>query len=388
MGRSVSGAASRTSAAASFLPAMAFVLVELVGLAVVPTAHGAEEAPPVEVWPVPTWQTASPESLDVDSRTMGRLADHIRSGDSGATIHSLLVVRGGRLVVEEYFHGWNGDRLHTLQSVSKSVTSALVGIAVDRGEIESTDETVLGFFPELRPKIRHFDQRKQSLTLHDLLTMRTGTDFHERGSDSPLHRMNRLRRGWLEFVLSSRMVREPGTHFHYDSGGVILLSGVLKAATGEFADAYADRHLFGPLGIEESSWFKNADGLPHTGGGLELRPRDLARFGLLYLRDGRWRDGQVISEDWIERSVRRQLASVRRQDGRDVGYGFLWWIWPPPDDRPELGDFYAGHGFMGQYVFVVPSLDLVVVFTGGSRTWSGEKRPAQLMYEYVLPAVR
>ncbi|MDA8017611.1 MAG: beta-lactamase family protein [Thermoanaerobaculia bacterium] len=342
----------------------------------------------VEIWPGPTWRTVTPASQGIDSSAIDLLVRRIRSGQVGAEIHSLLIVRGGHLVIEEYFDGWNAKRLHTLQSVSKSVTSALIGIAVDRGEIESTDEKVLSFFPGLLSEIRHLDQRKQAMTLEDLLTMKTGSEFHERGSDSPLHRMNRLQRGWLKFVLDSRMRHEPGTRFHYDSGGVILLSGVLKATTGLFADVYADQYLFGPLGIEESRWFKNAEGLPHTGGGLYLRPRDLARFGLLYLRRGRWQDRQVVSAEWIDRSLRRQVATVRQQDGRDVGYGFLWWVWPPPADRPELGDFYAGHGFMGQYVFVVPSLDLVVVFTGGSRTWSGEKRPAELVYEYILPATR
>lgn len=352
------------------------------------TSAIATEPATVEAWPGERWPVSKPESQGIDPAKLSRLMVGIRAGGVGADIHSLLVVRNGFLVAEEYFDGWNAERVHTLQSVTKSVTSALVGIAVDRGEIEGVDRPVLSFFPDLAPHVENPDARKSSMTLRDLLTMRTGTDFHERGSDSPLHRMNRLRTGWLKFVLDSRMVQDPGSRFHYDSGGVILLSGVLKTATGRFADAYAEEHLFGPLGIEAADWFRNADGLPHTGGGLSLRPSDLARFGLLYLRGGRWKDRQIVSRGWVEQSLRRHVPSARRQSGRDVGYGYLWWVWPPPDDRPELGDFYAGHGFMGQYVFVVPGLDLVVVFTGGSRTWSGEQRPAELLYEHILPAVR
>lgn len=341
----------------------------------------------MEVWPTDGWPVASPGAHGLDEEKLARFVAKIREDGAGGNAHGLLIVRHGYLVLEEYFDGWRSERLHTLQSVTKSVTSALVGIAIDRGEISGVTAKVLDFFPQLRPKIKHLDQRKTSLELEDLLTMRTGTDFHESGSDSPLHRMNRLRDGWLGFVLDSRMIREPGTTFHYDSGGVILLSGVLEKVSGLHADAYAARHLFAPLGIEEARWFKNAAGLVHTGGGLDLRPRDMARFGLLYLRGGRWQGKQVLSRDWIDASLKRHVATVRRQSGHDLGYGYLWWVWSPPADRPSIGDFYGAHGFMGQYIFILPKLDMVVVFTGGARTWSGEKRPVEWLYEHILPAV-
>lgn len=351
-----------------------------------PTPASIDEA--MEVWPTDAWPIAASGSRGLDEKALSKLVATIREGQAGGEIHSLLIVRHGYLVVEEYFDGWQADRLHTLQSVTKSVTSALVGIAIDRGEIRGVEAKVLDFFPDLVPKIQHLDRRKASLTLEHLLTMRTGTDFHERGSNSPLDRMNRLRNGWLSFVLDSRMIREPGMTFQYDSGGVILLSGVLEKASGLAVDAYAERHLFGPLGIEQATWFKNASGLAHTGGGLGLRPRDMARFGLLYLRGGRWQDRRILSQAWIDASLERQVASVGRQAGHDQGYGYLWWVRSPPTNRPQIGDFYAAQGFMGQYIFVLPKLDMVVIFTGGSRAWSGEKRPVELLYERILPAVQ
>jgi len=345
--------------------------------------------PPVSATDAPLpeddWPRADPASQRLDPEPLDRLVAAIEEGRNYPDIHSLLVVRHGYLVLERYFAGWHEERLHTLQSVSKSFTSALIGIAIDRGDLRGVDEKVLGFFPELRD-IRHLDDRKHAMTVEDLLTMRSGTDYNERGSNSPHDRLNSLRRGWDRFYLDRPMAAEPGTTFQYDSGGVILLSSLLKARTGLHADAYAERHLFGPLGIRQASWYRNAEGHPHTGGGLDLRPRDMARFGLLYLRGGHWGDRQVVSDDWVGRSTRRQVE--RRRDPHDVGYGYLWWILEPDPQGDGEHDIYAAKGFMGQYIFVVPEHDMVVVVTAGTSSYTDEVRPERFLYTHILASVR
>jgi CubicO group peptidase (beta-lactamase class C family) len=337
------------------------------------------------IWPVPEWTRAAPEDHGLDADRLADLVQRIDS-DEYRHIHSLLVVRNGHLVLEEYFHGYDPGRLHMQQSVSKSFTSALIGIARDRGDIESVDERVVDFFPSRRTELAR-DERRRTMRVEDLLTMRSGTDYHERGSSSPHAQLNRLSRGWDTFILSRPMVRDPGSFFQYDSGGVILLSSLLHARTGMHADDYAARYLFEPLGIEAFNWFENADGHPHTGGGLDLRPRDMARFGLLYLRRGVWNGERVISEEWIDRSFTRHVTFSSPRSNRTEGYGYLWWILPPSPNGGGEQDIYAAMGFRGQFIFVIPEHDMVVVVTAGTRQYRDEVKPIEFLYSHVLPAI-
>jgi CubicO group peptidase (beta-lactamase class C family) len=215
--------------------------------------------------------------------------------------------------------------------------------------------------------------------------MRSGTDYNERGSNSPHDRLNRLPTGWDRFYLDRPMVTEPGTVFQYDSGGVILLSSLIRARTGLHADAFAESYLFEPLGIERARWFRNREGHPHTGGGLDLLPRDMAKLGLLYLRGGRWGDRQVVPEEWVRRST--ELRVERPRGAHNIGYGYLWWIHEPDPSGPGERNIYAAQGFRGQYIFVVPEHDLVVVVTGGTSNFSDELRPIAMLYDRILPAV-
>lgn len=303
-------------------------------------AGSAETVPPL---PGDDWPRAEPSAQGLDPVLLAELVRLIRQNQRFPDLHSLQIVRKGYLVLEEYFRGWNAERLHTLQSVSKSFTSALIGIAIEQGAIRRVDEKVLGFFPGMEG-IRHLDERKRAMALRDLLTMRSGTDYHEHGAGSPHFQLNSLARGWDRFYLDRPMERAPGTDFLYDSGGVILMSSLLKQRTGMHADAFADRHLFTPLGITRSDWFRNAEGHPHTGGGLDLRPRDMAKLGLLYLRGGRWGERQVVPADWVEESVRRHVERDAGATGRNVGYGYLWWILEPDPGGEGEQDIYAAMG--------------------------------------------
>ena len=339
--------------------------------------------------PVATREPSSSDTLPVEGLDIVRLralATRIGSGAYG-DVHSLLVARNGVLVVERYFRGASFDQLHTLQSVTKSVTSALIGIAIEQGDISNVDESVLDFFPEWRADLER-DPLRAAMRLEDVLTMKTGTDYHERGPDSPHAQLNSLETGWDWFWLNRPMERRPGTFWQYDSGGVVTLSSVLRQRTGMHADAYADQVLFGPLGIEDRRWTSNLEGHPHTGGGLFLRSLDLLKLGQLFLQGGVWQGQQLVPGEWVESSFRRHevFANPRGSSGKVEGYGYLWWILAPDPEGAGDQDIYAASGYRGQYIFVVPEHEMVVVVTGWIEP-SRQSGPIEFLYTDILPAV-
>src|SRR5262245_47495884 len=255
------------------------------------------------------WPASTPEAEGLDASRLTDLVARTRQGEYGR-IESLLVARNGRLAVEEYFGAGSASRTHTMQSVTKSVVSLLTGLAVQKGRL-SVDDRVSTFFPDYRP-LASFDDRKAALTVRDLLTMRTGLDWTEDPyAGSPLQRLNECRCDWLRFVLDWPMRETPGARWEYVSGGVILLGGVVGRATGERLDRFAAAELFGPLGIASASWVHGLpDGLPHGGGGLSLRSREMARLGQLVLDEGRFQDRELVAAEWIRESTHRVTTGV------------------------------------------------------------------------------
>jgi CubicO group peptidase (beta-lactamase class C family) len=335
------------------------------------------------------WPVSTPDKQGLDPKRLTELVDLIREGERYPRLHCLLIIRHGYLVVEEYFNKWQADRIHTLQSVSKSFTSSLVGMAIAKGEFKGVDEKILDFFPDMKG-IANMDERKAAIRLKDLLTMRSGTDYNERGPDSPHFQLNRLTGGWDKFYLDRPMLRPPGTQFLYDSGGVILLSSMLKKRTGMHADEYAERFLFKPLGIEKKFWMKNLEGHPHTGGGLALAARDAAKFGLLYLKNGQWADKQVVPEEWVRESLQKHVefeATGPKGPGA-IGYGYLWWILFPDPQGNGRQDMYAAMGKNAQYIFIIPEHDMVVVVYGDTKSGADQNKPIEFLYSYILPSVR
>lgn len=321
----------------------------------------------------------------LDLAALKDLSLRIAANDEYRDMHSLLVMRNGELVFERYYGTSGLADVHTMQSVSKSFTSALIGIALGEGAISSVDEPVLDFFPQWKADYER-DPRKMAMTLEDVLTMRTGTDYNENGQSSPHFQLNALSSGWDRFWLDRPMITDPGTSFRYDSGGVIALSAMLKDRKGVHADGYAEEVLFGPLGIENAEWFRNSEGHPHTGGGLRLTSRDMIKLGQLYLQNGVWNGEQVVPEGWVEESLKFRVtfSPPIGTVGKTIGYGYLWWILA--GDPAGIGTpIYAAMGYRGQYVFVIPEHDMVVAMTG----WMPPTeygRAIGILYSDILPA--
>jgi hypothetical protein len=253
-------------------------------------------------------------------------------------------------------HPFYGDRdVHTLQSVTKSISSALIGIAIGRGEIKGVHAPLLSYFADY--DLSRVDSRLGRATLEDLLTMRSGIEWHE--NDRPYGDTNTtslLERAqdWIQFTLDQPMDTNPGEKWAYNSGGSQLMSGVIKAATGEFADAYAEKHLFGPLGIQDYHWKKTPKGYPDTLGGLYLAADQLAKIGYLFLHNGVWDDERILPEGWVAASTERHVERVSNRGSR--GYGYQWWR----VDREGVV-VWAGLGFGGQSLLVLPDRGIVGV---------------------------
>jgi len=324
---------------------------------------------------------ASEQGLDPAS--VARLVERVLDG-TYPDVHGILVHRGGRLVLEEYFYGYDRERPHQMRSASKSIVSALVGIAVDRGALGGDGDLVvrhLAYGPYANP-----DPRKDRLTLRDLLTMRSGLACDDWDADSPGNESRVYQSDdWVKFVLDLPMLDEPGTRGRYCSGNVLVAGRMVERATGTPLPLFAREHLFAPLGIRAADvrWNYTLDASnAATFAQLYLRPRDMLKLGLLFHQQGKWDGRQVISREWVERSTAR-WSTVGDQE-----YGYFWWhqwVDAATPDGPHRVDMVVATGNGGQKIYLVPSLDLVVVLTGGSYNVSS---PATaIMAREILPAL-
>lgn len=302
-------------------------------------------------WPTDGWRRSSPEAQGMDSRTLADAFDYVRQHQ--IPIHSLLIVRNGYIVLDAYFWPFHDGQWHDLASVTKSVTSTLVGIAIGQHKLR-VDQTLLSVFGQ-RP-VANRDARKERVTIEQLLTMTSGLDCSVAHGEITLSQMMGSA-NWIQFMLDLRMRDEPGSRYEYCSGGTHLLSGVLAQATGGNTLDFARRALFGPLGITDVGWPTDPQGILRGWGDLHLHPPDMAKLGFLWLHGGRWGDRQIVPEDWLRAAVQVH-SHPGFSPGQEYGYGF--WVYPlrnPP--------IFEGLGRGGQRISVVPAASLVVVFTGG-----------------------
>lgn len=326
------------------------------------------------------WRTADPVAAGFDRIRMARLRTDISGGRYG-TLDGVVIVRYGHVVLEQYGAGWSATRPHTLQSVSKSVTALLYGIISVRSDA-AVERKIVDVFTRYSP-IANREPNKDALSVRDLLTMRTSMAYWEQPyPDSPHDSLNRSRDDWTKFILSRPMTGVPGSTWAYNSGAAILTCSVIREITNEPVNTFARRELFDPLGITSQSWFVSPyDGLPHCGGGLSLSPPDLARIGYLVLRNGKWGERQVVPASWIAAMTQPYSSGPPVFFSNDgSGYGYFWWLFPVTRGGGGAG-VWAGSGSGGQWLFVVPSKDLVIAVA------ASDGNGLDLLYD-VLGAMR
>lgn len=348
------------------------------------------------------WHTASLDSVELDHQTLGELIKLINQGKY-ENIHSILIVKDGKLVFEEYFDGYAFDFLddqyrgeytefgintiHNLASVTKAITSALIGIAVDHGYIQSVEQGIFTFFPEYSYLN---DSKKNKITLEHLLMMTSGFEWNE--MDLPYTEENDLIRLFyvrdpIEYILAKPVVAEAGTKWYYSGGDVNLLGEIIRRATGLRIDDFAEKYLFNPLGITDHKWiFINPD-IVYTAGDLKLRPRDMAKFGYLYLNNGIWNGKRIISEEWVEASTENYISIPIPLWAERYGdsYGYQWLLRTDYDNSKAYQSFNKG-GWGGQRISVYPELNMVVILSGGN--YATTEPVNEIISRFILPAVR
>lgn len=314
--------------------------------------------------------------FELDEDKLDILVEDITEGEYGK-IHSLIIIHYDSLVLEEYFMGWTRHMRHPLYSVTKSFSSALIGIAIEQGYIDNVDKLLLSFFPEYND-IENLDTRKKSITLENVLTMSTGFQWDdsppldECGNPNPESDTTKMVESsdWIKYVLDMPMSDDPGTKFLYNNGSSHLLSGILTNKTGQSVEDYTEENLFNELGITNWEWKKDPNDLANTEGvygGLFIHPVNMAMFGYLYFKNGLFDGKQIVPENWVKESTAKHIERRDPDSGEIIGYyGYQWWC-------NSNNNTYFAMGLAGQFIFVIPGLHMVVVMT------------AENFEDYVVP---
>ncbi len=381
---------------------------------VVLLAHSrATEQPESGLWPTKGWVKATPASVGLDEKVLDAFDKELASGKYGL-VDSFTVFRCAKEVyAKKYAHdygkiygkqaketgplnarltgpynyfdpAWHpyykGTDLHSMQSVSKTVTSVILGIAMTRGDFKAgLDTPVLKYFDAA--KVKNIDDRKRRLTLKTVLTMTTGLEWNEEDvsyddprSDSSLMEATD---DWVQYVIDKPMAAEPGKVFNYSSGATELLAYIFQEETGQDLEKYGEKYLFAPLGMDHY-WKRTYLGVVDTEGGLYLRDADLAKIGYLYLNNGMWRGKRIVSQQWVKESLTPYIDA-----GEGYKYGYKWWLYGRPDTKSYV---WSGRGFGGQGLMVFPEEKLIVVVTG----WQilDNEMSGKTVVDHVLAAVK
>jgi CubicO group peptidase (beta-lactamase class C family) len=314
----------------------------------------------------------------MDSKKLDQMMEFIDK--RGLTIDSVMILRHGYVVLEEYPNlAYSQDQLHEVHSITKSFISALVGIALREGFLDSVEQKVVDFFPERT--IANLDSRKEKMTLEHLLTMTSGLEWDERTYPFADQR-NNIRQMYLsgdavQFVLNRSMANDPGVEFLYNGGCSHLLSAIITKTTGRSTLDFARKFLFDPLGISKVEWERYPGGIYYGAGDLKLKPYDMAKLGYLYLNYGTWNGEQIVPAKWVVKSTESSLSAMV-----NTSYGYQWWT------LPSSGVYFAS-GAYGQSIFVLPNLDMVIVFTSATPSLDvkeGVRPEPGLLFRFIIPS--
>ena len=333
------------------------------------------------------WETDSLSSVGMSQDLIVEMINEIQR-ETYENINSILIIKDGKLVLEEYFNSYNRDLKHRCYSVTKTISSLLIGIAIEKKLIKGVNENITTFFPEYEDI--DWSSGKSDIKLHHILSMTTGLDWSEVGipysSSRNTHSQMYDSDDWARFVLERPMKFMPGERFNYNTGTSNMLAHIIKNSTGWQADDFTEENLFKPLGISGFDWFKDPNGYPSTGGtqgGISLRPRDMAKIGYLILNNGRWKDSQILPASWIE-----ETTKIHTNYGT-AGYGYQLWSYSSKDTKGRKFEFFSAQGYGGQFIFVLPAQNMVVVSTAfnpdDQKKWF---QSFDMLQKFILPSVK
>ena len=333
-------------------------------------------------WPTTAWQECDPKEVGMSRKKLKELNEEMRVLlDMGVDVENLLIVKDGYIVAEQYYSDEYGpDDLHRIYSCTKSITGALTGICIEQGLIEGVHAKLFDFFP--KDSAQNMSPEKAGIDIGHLLTMSEGLEWYELeypyGDERNTFRQWLIAGGTMQFVLDLPGIAAPGERYSYNTGSSHLLAGIVEKASGMRTDSFALEQLFSPIGINDFYWPVDKEGHSLGGSGVRLTPRDMARFGYLYLNGGLWDGEQVVPESWVEESLKMR---IHRRLVTSFWYGYQFWV-------SDYG-MAAAVGYGGQWIMVLPEQDLVVVLNndfeeGDNFQWN---TPERILNNYILPAL-
>ncbi|WP_299211623.1 serine hydrolase [uncultured Aquimarina sp.] len=323
------------------------------------------------------WEINNLKSQHIDTVLIYKLFSQMKNRKN--KVHSILLVKNNQLIIEEYFNEYSAEKPHDLRSTTKSIRAILMGIAIDKGFIENVNDPISKYLKTPIPN-KNLDARKEKITIKHLLTMSSGLDCNDwdkksKGQEDKVYR----KKDWLQYTLDLPMINDPGTVSNYCSMGAILIAEIISQASGMTIDKFAENYLFNLLGITNVNWGHTSDKeIIASGKRLYMISRDMAKIGQLILNQGTWEGKQVVSEKWVKEATTPKIKIT------EIDYGYFWWNIPfNINKKAVVSKTATGNG--GQYIMVIPEIDMVAVFTGGAYNSQEDKLPFAIMNDIFLP---
>ncbi len=330
-----------------------------------------------DYWPTVDWQTATPEAHNMNATLLTEMEAYIDLWEWADEMTALLVVHEGYLVYENYFgNASREDELQPIQSITGSITSILIGIAIAEGFIGSVHDCVIDYFPT--HTFDNMNAWKEAMTIEHLLMMKSGLPWgdYRYAFDSPTSDYYNMTHtdDWVQWLLDRPLEYPPGEYWLHNTGATHLLSAIITVATGMNTSVFADEYLFSPLGITDFEWLNDPEGAAMGGYDLYLRPRDMAKISFLYLHGGVWEGQSIVPYSWVTASLTTYHTIVPA--ALSHGYGYQWWT------HPRIGAF-AAHAFYGSRIFVIPGYNLIMILTGNNH----DINQHSILENYIMPSL-
>jgi CubicO group peptidase (beta-lactamase class C family) len=335
------------------------------------------------------WEVSSLSKEGVDSEKIKSLIKNILN-KTYKNVHSILIVKNGKLILEEYFYKFHRERPHQIRSATKSISSILTGIAIDQGFIKDVTEKIYPYFMSYESP-EGWDGRVRDVTIKSILTMTSGYDCDDFATRHSCDIGLKNSDDWLQYAVNLSMAHEPGKHWAYNSASPMLIGEIISTNSGVSFQDFANKYLFNPLDIKNFHWSFSPKGRVLLSGSAKMRPIDMAKIGYLALNKGKWKDTQIVSERWISESTKEYTSAPVQSllagfTLGTCGYGYLWWTKDFSINKENFQSFFAtGNG--GQMIFVFPRLDLVAVFTQGNYNNSLAYQPFEMLTDFIIPAM-